>query len=81
MYLAILFATNPETGETFSCSTEVEDDADKNSIYNALKKMSHCADNSFDTILVVESGSWEHAPPAVIDHWTAANGDFEECSE
>jgi hypothetical protein len=76
-YLAIVYCLDPcGTNQSFSLSretdfTKVED------IYPFMRAEAKATDDAIDTILLLESGTWEHAAPSVVEHWTAGNGDFE----
>ena len=91
MYTAILFAVDFNgSGETLTCSQEVDTD-DKQTVYDAMKKMAHVKDDQVDTILVVRNGRsvtdytvlnagfpvTTESGPEVFHHWTARGGDFE----
>jgi hypothetical protein len=80
MNLAIVFALDPEMGQTFSLSREVDENATKQEIYNHLKAEAELSDDAVDTILVVKSviDVYRHpVAPEVVHFWTASGGNFE----
>lgn len=73
--LAILFAMNIGSGETFSMSRAVDTD-DLPTIFAHLKQEAHVSSENIDTILLVQNGeNGQH--PRVVKHWSAVNGNFE----
>jgi uncharacterized protein YllA (UPF0747 family) len=84
MNLAIVFALDPEMGQTFSLSREVDENATKQEIYNHLKAEAELSDDAVDTILVVKSvlasGDKDFiGAPEVVHFWTAASDNFSDC--
>lgn len=75
-YLAVIFLVNPGSSESFCLSRETDLNKVKD-VHRFMKEEAKASDDSIDTILLVESGTWEHAPPNVVEHWTASGGDFE----
>ena len=79
MNLAIVFAVDPFSNETFSLSREVDENATKQIIYDYLKVEAHLTDDAVDTILVVKSmvDVYRHpVAPEIVHFWSAVNGDF-----
>ncbi len=68
-YLAVMFAMDPLTNQTFSCSTEV-DIENKVDVLHHMMNFSKTDKECVDTILLIENGP---SCPRVVHFWTSMN--------